>query len=166
MDTGRQSPSSWNASEDPIEEAFGSLLADDVVWHTIGGETMHGADAVASSMSGMEGVEFEGNLHDVVGNDDHVVGLIEAHVKTGDQEFSYRTAEIMHVVDGKVTERRAFSDDTQAIIDFFSGLGACRLCPSLRPQASWANEPDRSFYAIPVAASIWSVCAPGARTSE
>lgn len=103
--------------------AFGAVLAEDVVWHTIGGETMRGRDAVASSMSGMEGVEFEGALHDVVGNDDHVVGLVEAHVKVGDDEISYRTAEIMHIEDGKVTERWAFSDDTQAIIDFFSKLG-------------------------------------------
>lgn len=108
---------SFNAG-DP--EAFGALLADDVVWHTIGGETMHGRDAVSSSMSGMEGVEFEGKLHDVVANDDHVIGLVEAHVKVGDEEFSYRTAEIMHVEEGKVTERWAFSDDTQAILEFFS----------------------------------------------
>lgn len=111
---------SFNAGD---SEAFGAMLAEDVVWHTIGGETIHGRDAVASSMSGMEGVEFEGTLHDVVGNDDHVVGLVEAHIKAGDQEFSYRTAEIMHVSDGKVTERWAMSDDTQAITEFFSGLG-------------------------------------------
>ncbi len=111
---------SFNAGD---SDAFGTLLADDVVWHTIGGQTMHGRDAVASSMSGMEGVDFEGKLHDVVGNDDHVVGLVEAHVKVGDNEISYRTAEIMHVEDGKVTERWAFSDDTQAITEFFSKLG-------------------------------------------
>ncbi len=111
---------SFNAGD---SDAFGAVLADDVVWHTIGGQTMHGRDAVASSMSGMEGVEFDGSLHDVVGNDDHVVGLVQAHVKVGENEISYRTAEIMHVEDGKVTERWAFSDDTQAITDFFSSLG-------------------------------------------
>lgn len=74
---------------------------------------------MASSMSGMEGVEFESSLHDVLANDDHVVGLVEAHVKVGD-EISYRTAEIMHIADGKVTGRWAFSDDTQAITDFFN----------------------------------------------
>jgi ketosteroid isomerase-like protein len=110
---------SFNAGD---ADAFGSMLAEDVVWHEIGGETMHGRDAVASSMSGMEGVDFEGSLHDVVGNDEHVVGLVEAHVKAGDEEITYRTAEIMHVEDGKVTERWAFSDDTQAITEFFSGL--------------------------------------------
>lgn len=104
-------------------EAFGAMLAEDVVWHTIGGETLNGREAVTSSMSGMDGVEFEGSLHDVVGNDDHVVGLVEAQVRVGDQEFSYRTAEIMHVVNGKITERWAFSDDTQAITSFFSQFG-------------------------------------------
>lgn len=103
-------------------DAFGSMLAEDVVWHEIGGKTVHGRNAVASSMSGMEGVEFEGSLHDVVGNDEHVVGLVEAHVKAGDDEITYRTAEIMHVEDGKVTERWAFSDDTQAISEFFGKL--------------------------------------------
>jgi uncharacterized protein (TIGR02246 family) len=104
-------------------EAFASLLAEDVVWHEIDGERMHGRDAVASSMSGMEGAEFEGSLHDVVGNDEHVVGLVEAHVKAGEEKISYRTAEIMHVEDGKVTDRWSFSDDTQAIIEFFSKVG-------------------------------------------
>jgi hypothetical protein len=41
----------------------------------------------------------------------------------GDDEFSYRTAEITHVLDGKVFERWAFSDDTQVIIDFFARFG-------------------------------------------
>jgi ketosteroid isomerase-like protein len=59
----------------------------------------------------------------LVGNDEHVVGLVEAHVKAVEEEISYRTAEIMHVEDGKVTERWSFSDDTQAIIEFFRKLG-------------------------------------------
>jgi len=39
----------------------------------------------------------------------------------GDQTFSYRSAEIYHMRDGKVTERWAFSDDTAAINAFFAG---------------------------------------------
>ena len=38
------------------------------------------------------------------------------------QTLDYRTTEIVHVRDGKVTERWAFSDDTQKIIDFFAGF--------------------------------------------
>jgi ketosteroid isomerase-like protein len=71
----------------------------------------------------MEGVDFAIDVHDVVGNDEHVVGLIEATVGTGDGSFTYRTAEILHVKDGKVTERWAFSDDTQRIMEFFSSMG-------------------------------------------
>jgi ketosteroid isomerase-like protein len=74
-------------------------------------------------MKGMEGLEFEADVHDVLATDDHVVGLVTATVRVGDEAFTYRTAEIAHVEDGKITERWAFSDDTQAIIDFFSRLG-------------------------------------------
>jgi ketosteroid isomerase-like protein len=105
-------------------EAFGAMLAPDVVWNTIGGETMHGAEAVANSMSGLAGLEFDVTLHDAIASDDHVVGLVEVHVKAGDKDIRYRTAEIHHVnAEGKVTERWSFSDDTQAITDFFASLG-------------------------------------------
>lgn len=105
-------------------EAMFDALADDVVWHQIGGTTLHGKKAVRDDMSGMEGadVDFDIDLHDVVGNDEHVIALVEATVGMGDQSFTYRTAEIAHMEDGKVTERWAFSDDTQRITDFFNSL--------------------------------------------
>ncbi|MDX1469432.1 MAG: nuclear transport factor 2 family protein [Acidimicrobiia bacterium] len=101
------------------------LLADDVVWHQIGGETLNGKQAVADSWAMLDaGVDFSLELHDVISNGEHLVGLVEASVKAGDESFNYRTAEIAHVNDeGKITERWAFSDDTQAIIDFFGRLG-------------------------------------------
>ena len=105
-------------------EAFSAMLAPDVVWNTIGGETMHGADAVANSMSGLAGLEFDISLHDAIANDDHVIGLVEVHVTAGDKDIRYRTTEIHHVnAEGKVTERWSFSDDTQAITDFFGSIG-------------------------------------------
>lgn len=109
-------------SADPEEMA--EWLADDVVWHQIGGDTLHGKQSVIDSMSGVEGVEFSLDLHDVVANDDHTIALVEASIDTGDQSFSYRTAEIYHFnEDGKISERWAFSDDTQAITDFFGQFG-------------------------------------------
>ena len=103
-----------------LEEA----VADDVVWWQIGSsEPVRGKTALLRSMQGMEGVDFNVDVHDVLATDDHVVGLVTATVRVGDAEFSYRTAEITHVVDGKVAERWAFSDDTQAIVDFFSRFG-------------------------------------------
>lgn len=107
-------------------EAVFDALADDVVWHQIGGAALHGKEAVRESMSAMEEVSagsFDLVVHDVVGNDEHVVGLVETTLRMGDKSFSYRTAEIAHVKDGKVTERWAFSDDTQRIADFFGSMG-------------------------------------------
>lgn len=116
----REVMDAFNAGD---RDALADALADDVVWHMIGGGTLHGKEAVAESMSGLADVDLDAELHDVVANDEHLVGLVEAHVKAGDKEITYRTAEIAHVEDGKITERWAFSDDTQRIIDFFDSLG-------------------------------------------
>jgi ketosteroid isomerase-like protein len=102
---------------------FTAALADDVVWHQIDDVTLNGREAVAASMSGFADIDFTGEVHDVLANDDHLVGLISAHVKAGGQEINYRTAEILHMSDGKVTERWSFADDTQAVVGFFSQLG-------------------------------------------
>ena len=98
-----------------------ALISDDVVWHTIGGATFHGVGALEESMSGDRGgFSVTASLHDIVGNDEHVVALVEATATGGDETFTYRTAEILHVSDGKITERWAFSDDTQRITDWFA----------------------------------------------
>ena len=99
------------------------LITDDIVWWQIGSdEPVRGKTALLASMSMMEGVDFEADLHDVTASDDHVIGLVTATVKVGGDEFTYRTAEIAHVKDGKISERWAFSDDTEAINEFFSRL--------------------------------------------
>ncbi len=103
-------------------EAGRALIAEDVKWHTIGGPTIEGLDQLEATMvgDGRQDFSITADVHDIVGNDEHVIALVEATATAGDQEFKYRTAEITHVKDGKITERWAFSDDTQAIIDFFS----------------------------------------------
>ena len=49
----------------------------------------------------------------------HAIGLIEVTAKRGDKTLTYRTAEVYHMRDGKITERWTFSDDTEAIKRFF-----------------------------------------------
>jgi ketosteroid isomerase-like protein len=113
----RELMEAFNSGDD---DRIRSGMADDVKWHMIGGETVVGLEALAGAMSAMDDdFTIETEVHDIVGNDEHVVALVEATVRAGDQEFSYRTAEIMHVQDGKITERWAFSDDTAAINEFF-----------------------------------------------
>jgi ketosteroid isomerase-like protein len=73
----------------------------------------------------MPGGEVDWNIttdvHDVVANDEHAVVLVAAHGTRSDgRTLDYRTTEIVHMRDGKITERWAFAEDTQAIKDFFA----------------------------------------------
>lgn len=100
------------------------LLADDVVWHEIGrDEPIRGKQALIERWSAMpEGGTLTTKTHDVVANDEHCIQLVTATASLGDQSLTYRTAEIYHMQDGKVTERWAFSDDTERINTFFGGV--------------------------------------------
>ena len=101
---------------------FADLIADDVVWHQIGADTLHGKQAMAESMpGGTVDWTITADVHDVVANDEHAIALVNATGTRGDgRTIEYRTAEIVHMRDGKITERWAFSDDIQKITDFFA----------------------------------------------
>ncbi len=110
------------ALNDGDTEKMASYLADDVVWHYIGEtEPIRSKAAMTESMSPSGGdFSITANVHDVLASDDHVVALVDATATRGDRSLTYRTAEIAHLRDGKVTERWAFSDDTARIVDFFA----------------------------------------------
>ena len=100
------------------------MLDDDVVWHEIGrDEPIRGKQALIERFQGMPGGgSIRTETHDVVANDEHTIQLVTATATLGDQELVYRTAEIYHMRDGKITERWAFSDDTERINRFFGGI--------------------------------------------
>ena len=99
------------------------VLDDDVVWHQIGSEEpLRGKKALAESYASMpEGSSIRTETHDIVANDEHAIQLLTATATIGDRQLVYRTAEIFHMRDGKITERWAFSDDTDRINKFFGG---------------------------------------------
>lgn len=103
--------------------ALGDRLADDVRWHlAIDEPPLQGKDAVLGALaSDVEGVEFTLDLHDVLANDGHMVALIRVSASRGADSIDYRAVEIMHVADGKVTERWAMVDDPAAVGAFFRG---------------------------------------------
>lgn len=102
-------------------EAIDQHMADDVVWHTIGGRTATGLKELELFITESDlGPKVSIEIHDIVGNEDHVIALVEATAETDSEKFTYKTAEIVHVDDGRVTERWAFSDDTGRISQFFS----------------------------------------------
>ena len=105
-------------------ESSMDMLDDNVVWHEIGSdEPIRGKQALAERFSSMpEGASIKTETHDVLANDEHTIQLITATASMGDQQLAYRTAEIYHMKDGKITERWAFSDDTDRINKFFGGM--------------------------------------------
>ena len=116
------------AASDAIEQSGDmtsqmDMVDDNVVWHEIGSdEPVRGKQALMERYSSMpEGAGIKVETHDVVGNDDHVIALVTATATMGDHSLVYRTAEIYHMRDGKITERWAFSDDTDRINKFFGG---------------------------------------------
>ena len=106
-----------------MSKAFDNV-DDDIVWHEIGrDEPIRGKGALMERMTGMpEGATISTETHDVVANDDHTIQLVTATATIGDRKLVYRTAEIYHMRDGKITERWAFSDDTARINEFFGGM--------------------------------------------
>lgn len=104
-------------------EAFAAVISDDIEWWAIGAaEPVRGKAALVEAMAdGMGDWNITAELHDVVANDSHLVALVNATAEHEDgSRLEYRTAEIHHIDgDGKITQRWAFSDDTQAIVDFF-----------------------------------------------
>ena len=99
------------------------MLSDDIVWHEIGSdEPIRGKQALGERFAGLEGTgSIKVETHDVLANDEHCVQLVTATATIGDRTLVYRTAEIYHMRDGKITERWAFSDDTERINRFFAG---------------------------------------------
>jgi ketosteroid isomerase-like protein len=103
-------------------QVFMDWIADDVEWWQIGSpEPIRGKEALA--VNGQEQMgkwSIKAELHDVVANDDHLIALSDNTATRDGKELRYRTAEIHHIRDGKVTHRWSFSDDTQAINEFFA----------------------------------------------
>jgi hypothetical protein len=105
-------------------QAMADMLTDDVEWHEIGRvEPIVGKEALGARYMAADAPAYEihGELHDVLANDDHAIALVTATAQMGGRTLTYRTAEIFHIRDGKISARWAFSDDTGAINQFFGG---------------------------------------------
>jgi uncharacterized protein len=95
-------------------------MADDVVWH-IGGKSKM-AGAYEGKQAVLEMFAKQGQIlgsapridvHDVVGNDQHVIAIGKASVDDPDGgTVDWLYANVFHVQDGKVTEVWGLADET------------------------------------------------------
>ena len=109
------------AMDEGRPEEAADMVADDVTWWMIGAaEPLKGKQALMESMGAMSDVDLKIDMHDVIANDEHLIALVTATATRNGKTLVYKTAEIHHHKDGKITERWAFSDDTDAINKFFA----------------------------------------------
>ena len=103
-------------------EGSADVLADDIVWYEIGrAEPTRGKAALMQRFGEEQGsYEIKATMHDVLANDEHAVQLMNVTATRNGRTLEYRTAEIYHMRDGKITARWAFSDDTARIVEFFA----------------------------------------------
>jgi uncharacterized protein len=91
--------------------AFDEILAEDCVWHVPGRGQLAGDKKGRKAIVeyyGQLGVLSEGTikveLHDLFGNDEHVVGLHRASAQRGDKSFDTTVVIVFHVRGGRVSE--------------------------------------------------------------
>ena len=107
-------------------DTFVGTLADDVRWHAPGNNRFSGPRegkqaTMARFMEQREAgfvLSFE-DIHDVLGNDDHVVALLTIRFTHGDDSISSPSIFVMHVRDGKLVEFWAMNERQDDVDAFF-----------------------------------------------
>jgi ketosteroid isomerase-like protein len=105
-------------------------LHENVVWHVPGNNALSGdyrgrEAALAFFARSLKVVLPEFDIHDVVGNDDHVVALLNLKWKRNDngQVFEGRAVQTFHVdAQGRALEVWTMSEDQSAVDRFLEGV--------------------------------------------
>ncbi len=107
--------------------AAAPLLADDVTWHFAGRNQFsgdyRGKDAV-QEVFGKRREFTKGSLtfevHDVLGNDDHVVALVSNRAERDGKTSEWKSVSVYHMRDGQIVEAWTHNDDQYAVDEFWS----------------------------------------------
>jgi ketosteroid isomerase-like protein len=103
-------------------------LADDVVWHVGGNSkwagTYEGKAKVLEFFGRQaQATETAVEIHDILGNDDHVVVLGSAKATAQDgSSAEWKYTQIFHLRDGKTTEVWGMAENDAAVDPFLDGL--------------------------------------------
>lgn len=122
----------YRAFENGDMDAAGKDIADDFVLHVPGrgplsGDIVGKAAAIARWQRQIDllgGVPYKAEEYDVAVTDDHVIQLANVTVELKGQTFTYSTANVWRVQDGKIVEARAHIFDLYAWDDFWTTLAA------------------------------------------
>jgi ketosteroid isomerase-like protein len=120
----------FEAAQKGDTEWMDQHMTDDVVWHVGGNSKWSGAYRGKAAVFEMFNRQMQAlggqpvvDLHDVVGNDDHVVSLGTASATAPDgSSAEWKYAQIFHIRDGKVTEVWGMAENDAAVDPFLDGL--------------------------------------------
>ena len=111
-------------------DTVGQMLSDDVAWHVPGNNPMSGEyrgkqqvmELVARAVTAVGGDQ---EVHDVVGNERHVVGMVKRTLRRPDGgTLESRAVQVFHVEeDGKISSLWTYNEDQPAVDEFFSQQG-------------------------------------------
>ena len=101
------------------------VLTEEVVWHVAGRNPLSGEKrgreaclAYFGQLAELSGGTFRAELHDVVANDTHVVGLHTATGERAGRRLSVHTVLVCHMQDGRIQEAWEHPDDPPAFDAF------------------------------------------------
>jgi ketosteroid isomerase-like protein len=95
-----------SALEARVPPCYGATRRD-IVWHAPGRHQLTGGN-------------FRVEVHDVVANDEHAVGLHVAHAERGGRTLRDNTVLVFQISDGKATEVWQYWSDPYAADELFS----------------------------------------------
>jgi uncharacterized protein len=108
-------------------ETMRELTDQDAVWHTPGRGPLagdyRGIDEILgffARIAELTGGTFRAELHDVVANDEHAVGLYVSRAEREGRTLETKNVIVSHIRNGKSVETWTFSDDQYGADEFFS----------------------------------------------
>jgi len=103
------------------------LFADDAIWYAAGSGVLSGAkqgrDAVMAyfgELGARSQGSFQASVLDIVGGENHTVGLQQTHAESNGKTLDVTTAIAFVLRDGQVIEGRELSEDTGKADDFWT----------------------------------------------
>ena len=103
------------------------LFAEDATWFVPGNGslsgTKQGRDAIFGffgEVMSLSGGTFKITVQDVVGGDQHTIGLHHTQAQRGGKDIDQNTALVFHVENGRVREVREFHENTANSDEFWA----------------------------------------------
>lgn len=107
-------------------DTLNEVFADDITWKSLGNTPLsgefHGKQEVFGLFARIPELtdSFSMDIHDVLANEDHAVGLVKVQIGRGSNRMEGNAVHIYHVDDGKVTSAWIVQEDQAAWEDFWA----------------------------------------------